>query len=233
MHGLVMQIQLFHLSCIIYYFHNYSAIDQQLDTIKVRFKYPWLVIYIHSRELIMKVSELLSAPTVGSSRALTAYSIALLAILVTGTKFSSIPGIGQLEGDETSKVNIAVAVLVFMSLSHFVNWLNDVRSNEASAARDEFEFQTRPIIHDQPVVSHEEFLDERRIQGNEIYLKRREFERFSDDRFAYAYWVDRTKKRSRMVNWILQNAMHLTVPFVLSSAALVGLGIRLYLGIQQ
>jgi len=86
----------------------------------------------------MKVRDLLSGPTIGSSRTWTIYSGIVLAILWTGTSLEKIPGIGWLGENDHTRYVIMFGVLIFMVVSHLANWMNDYYADASHSAIDTF-----------------------------------------------------------------------------------------------
>ena len=170
------------------------------------------------------VGELLSSPTISSSRFLSTYSIALLAILWTGTELRVIPGLGEIGESEATRASVALLVCIFATVSHAINWKNDTTAKLALNQNTEYK-------------KLRGFDKSRRMSSPEIYLEHlNKIDKKTQDKaksgelppsfkspVVAAVYASSYGKQSSTLNWIVKNGMHLIVPLCLATLAVVSL----------
>lgn len=156
----------------------------------------------------MKTEELLSKSTITSSRTLTIYSATVLAIFLTQTDLKELPGIGSLQGKETTRYGLVMAVLVFMIVVHNVNFWSDVYGAKAEHATKSFQGLKNALRNlkapTRNTASAEQSLNE-----------------FSE-RVAHQRAV------SERLNWFAREGLHIIAPMLLAVPACVVLAWKVY-----
>lgn len=158
----------------------------------------------------MKVNEILSATTIGSSRALSIFSASVIAVNWTGTSLETLPAIGSLKADEKTLAWMVFGVLIFMAVTHFVNWWNDTRSFESSQLRETFGYVNTN--------TNSQFLEiakqaSKKVKPDVEGTARNQ--RMKDSASAALASIDKVK----ISNWLVRNALHLAVPAALTVVA--------------
>lgn len=168
----------------------------------------------------MKVNEILSAPTIGSSRALTVYSTTVCAVVLTGTSFKSLPAIGSLNGTEHLLAGLAFGVLFFMSLAHGFNWWNDKLAGGLAQAKQSLDWantefeqhkeeKRQPPVREapklaMPVIDHEAMILTKNVKDAKLTWSRQELS-------------------SMKLRRTIQQGFHLAVP--MGAAFIAGMGL--------
>ncbi len=87
---------------------------------------------------MLTASKLLSGSTIVSSRTLTIYSATIVLIRTTNTKLEDVPAVSWLSKGETNPYWIVLLILLFMSVSHYLNWWHDISSSKALTKLEHF-----------------------------------------------------------------------------------------------
>lgn len=153
----------------------------------------------------MKIDELLSKSTRLSSRTLTIYSATVLAVAWTNTELKQLPGIGFLSGSEINRHVIVLLVLLFMTAIHFINFRNDILTDEGRSASEVYHTLTKALNDRESIPKH--------VPGTSEFLKQ----------------LEDARRRLRHINLVAREGLHLGVPMLLALAACGMLGWKIYL----
>lgn len=80
---------------------------------------------------MLKVGDLLSGPTIVSSRTLTIFAATIIVIWATNTKLEDVPAVSWISKGDIDPYWVILIILIFMSASHAINWWNDIGSHKA------------------------------------------------------------------------------------------------------
>lgn len=171
----------------------------------------------------MKVGELLSGPTLTSSRTLTVFAATVSVVIVTGSDFSKLPLLGGLTIEETQVYWLLLGLLAFLSVVHFVNWFNDVVADHEKRLRNISDVHMRKRKRDESVTA---WLDGQLTEGR---FTRRQLHSEgkitldSHPQIFAAIETEKAERSSRRLNFVIQFGLHIAVPFALTLFAAIGL----------
>ncbi|MEO9875319.1 MAG: hypothetical protein ABJM26_04855 [Anderseniella sp.] len=176
----------------------------------------------------MKVGDLLSGPTLTSSRTLTVFAATILIVVWTDTNPKDLPLLKGLNLDQTNVYWLLSGLLFFLSVVHVVNWWNDNTSERKANLSDAHAVILRKKT---PITSATAWLD---AQATSEGRTRRELFAFGEagelDRpqILNAIKTEAAEKRSRQLNFAIQFGLHISVPMSLAVGAAIGLIFRLW-----
>lgn len=156
---------------------------------------------------IVKVNDLLSSATIGSSRALSGYAAIVFVVLWAGTPPQNIPPMSSLELKLFDAYAFAAILLVFMIVAHAVSFTNDI----LSVARDQ------SLTRADNLDKHDEEMNDPTYYQEKPYRVWGEKARDHRERSWRLY------RGMRATNLVTVYAMHAAIPFGLSLTALTWL----------
>lgn len=165
----------------------------------------------------MKVNELLSTVTIGSSRTLSIYSATLIAVSITETPFKNVPILAFLNNASENTLAIAaIVILAFVAVSHSLNWQNDVVSRSYSESIQRYEkLHTGTVMYAPP----DSYMNDHRRSGR-FDDKSPDFGNDADTEvIKAAFAAEKEMKVSRRLNYAITGVMHYLVPNVLAIVA--------------
>jgi len=173
----------------------------------------------------MKVSELLSAPTLTSSRTLTVFSATVLVVLWTDTDPTKLPLLRGLNLDNVLVYWLLLIILGFMSVAHLVNWINDAVANKRARLEEISDIHMRNKERQQNVTT---WLDETVIHDEKPITRRqmhaeKKITRDAQPHIFAAIETENANRSSRRLNSIIQFGLHIAVPGVLAIPAAIWL----------